>query len=66
MAIRTGFLSRAMVTLPGQGSSTERSPARPGSWFPVALDDGNFLVVQAMQLLEQEAFGLKREPLVVE
>ena len=30
------------------------------------VNDRNFLGVQAMQLLEQEAFGLKREALVVE
>jgi hypothetical protein len=30
------------------------------------INDGNTLAVQAMQLLEQEAFGLKREPFVVE
>ena len=33
---------------------------------PRGVDDRNELGVQAMYLLEQETFGLKREPLIVE
>ena len=55
-----------MVTFARPRQFDGADPRSSGIMVSRGVNDGNFLGVQAMQLLEQKAFGLKREPLVVE